>query len=250
MSELKLRLKESLGLLKEARKLGCKKLIVLVSTGKDSVCLFDVIYNLADRAKIEPFFAHHYIVDGLEIEEKVLTNLETRFGVKIHRYENSTPKMMLMQDVLCVNLADNKLTKEMPVTKYKIDTQIDRALFRKYNTKWITMGIKKADSVNRRYALNEYPNPNPRKMRVYPLTNWSNQEVLEYIEKRDLPLSEIYKVSKRSLDSLELESAYPLKSLSPNDYNKICEKYPFLDALCWVYEKRIREYGQKNIPRC
>lgn len=250
MSQLKANLKESLRLLKEARKMGCKKLIVLVSTGKDSVCLFDVVHNLAAKAGIEPYFAHHYIVEDLEIEESVLRNLENRFGVKIHRYENSTPKLMLMQDALCINIQDNKITRDLPVTKYKVDTQIDRALMTKAKTKWITMGIKKADSVNRRYALNEYPNPNGNKKRVYPLAHWSNQDVLDYIERRGLPLSDVYKASKRSIESLELESSYPLKSLSPKDYDKICSRYPLLDALCWLYEKRIIEYGKENVPRC
>ena len=243
-------IQESKTIIKQAKDLGCDKVIILVSSGKDSLCLADVVVKNAPSYGMDVFLAHHYIVEGLEVQEEVLQAMEARYGLKIHRYENSAPKIALMKDVLCINLLDNDMIHDMPMPKYRLDTQIDKALVAVAKTEWMTMGIKKADSMNRRYSLNEYPNPNPRKKRFYPLSNWSNKNVFDYCDSHKLPLSSLYKLYGRSFESLELESIYALKKTNIGDYNKVCDKYPLADALCWLYEKRIGEFGIKKIPRC
>jgi len=237
-------------IIKEAKGYGCERVIALVSSGKDSVCLFDVVHKLCQKIGIHPFFVHHYIVKNLDIEEEVLTLLEKKYNTAIYRYENAIAKLALLKDMLCINLADDDLIAEDIIKKYRLDTETDRALFNKYETRWMTTGIKKADSVNRRYALNEYPNPNPNKKRFYPLSDWGNPDVREYMKKNNLPLSSLYKISKRSFDSLSVQSVYPIKSFNRKDYDKICNQFPLMDALCWIYEKRAKKYGLINIEKC
>ena len=96
-------------------------------------------------------------------------------------------------------------------------------------------------------ALTKHPNPNPKLHRCYPLADWSKAEILQHVVEAALPLGRAEKLLGRSLDCLNVEHVWPLKRAVPEDYERICNDFPLMDALCWLYEKRREKYGADAI---
>ena len=127
---------------------------------------------------------------------------------------------------------------------------MDRFIAAVSKSPWIATGIKKTDSITRAMALTKHPNPNPNNHRVYPLHEWKDADVWSHIAENDLPVSRCYKLIKRSLDVFNVKHLYPLKAGAPDDFERICRDFPLVESICWLYEKRAREYGMTNLPEC
>jgi len=241
MASLEAQIIHSQNLLAKARSLGCDRLAVMVSSGRDSACLA----HMAHRSGIPSVYIHNYLVPDLEIVEAPLQDLEQKLDIKIIRLASQQRRQMLDRDVLCINkIWDAEVGLTARSKKY-YDMIANIA-----KTPWMATGIARADSPRRRLALTQSPNPNPRSKRVYPMDLWRAVDVKEFVEKNNIKLSLSYRIQGRSFELMSVNRVYPLKSMLPNDYRKICNDFPLMDALCWLYERRARKYGAANLPKC
>jgi hypothetical protein len=202
--------------------------------------------DLMVRSGVECFFVHRHLVPDLMLDEEVLGELERRLKIKINRVDCPRRLDMFESDTLCINKVwGSKVSAGAPRP-----AAYDKVLKERFKTEWMCMGIRKADGPTRRLALTKYPNPNPKLHRCYPLANWSTADVWQYTKERGLPISKAYALIGRSLDCLNIVHTYPLKHGMREDYNKIINDFPLVDALCWLYEKRAAKYGMNNLPEC
>ena len=238
---LKARIIHSQLLLDKARQAGATRLAVMVSSGRDSACLAHMVH----RSGIPATYINLYIVPGLEIVEEPLQALESQLGIKIVRIPNPRRRQMLDGDFLCINRVwDAKFHYSPPgAAYYKMIAGIAK-------TDWLTTGIARADSPRRRLSFMQAPNPNANSKRVYPMEWWRAADVTQFVKENKIVLSKSYVLQGRSFEMLSIARIYPMKHAMPEDYRKICNDFPLMDALCWLYEKRVREYGAANLPVC
>jgi hypothetical protein len=97
--EVRHRLVHSFTLIEKARQMGMKKLAVLISSGKDSVLLADIVM----RSGVPASFFTKYIVKDLDIDEEVLTVLEQKYKIIIERLPSPRRLGMFESDTLCIN---------------------------------------------------------------------------------------------------------------------------------------------------
>jgi hypothetical protein len=194
------------------------------------------------RAAVETYFVHRYFVPGLEFGEVVLTALERRYGITIHRYPTPRVKLMVDSDTLRIG----KVWDVAYSPQYtRPPAAWDRWIAEQAGTPWMTTGIRATDSMIRRHTMKRHGNPNVKLKRFYPLQDWTQKEVFEHIEREKLPLSPIYKVMGRSLDTMGL-TVYPLREHFPRDYKRIIAVFPLIDVLVRLYD--ARKQADPNLP--
>jgi 3'-phosphoadenosine 5'-phosphosulfate sulfotransferase (PAPS reductase)/FAD synthetase len=229
-------------LIGRARTLGCDRLAVEVSSGKDSTCLMDMVV----RSGIPAVFIYQYIIPGWRLDEEVLEKLEDRYKVEIVRVAHPRRGEMFATDTLCIN----RVWDATAARAFTHNDAMDRFIAALSKTKWLATGIRKSDSITRTLALNKYPNPNPGKKRVYHLADWKTSDVWAHIKAEGLPISRAYALFNRSLSTFNVKHMYPLRMAAPDDYARFMKDFPLIEPLCWLYEKRARETGVLSLPEC
>lgn len=145
------------------------------SAGKDSMALLDLLY---------PHFKEIHLVFMYFVKD-----LE-----HINRYLNWTlskyPKCTLTQIPhwnLTYILRSGTYCVPNPKVKLLKLADIDNAMRLKFGVNYVFYGMKKADSLNRRLMLNTYQN-GENAGKVYPLSDWTNKDVLAYMNLKKLPV--------------------------------------------------------------
>lgn len=225
-------------------KLSLDKVIVFLSGGKDSTALCSIMA----QSGINCVYLYKYLVPNMSFDEKVLVELENRFSIKIHRIENPVRTGMYKSDTFRIkhiwDAQDALIGQGMKNQKY------DRWIRETFKGDWFAMGLKKSDTLQRYMALTKHPNPNPNQMKVYPLAEWKDRDIWDYLKINKLPINESYSAMKRSLSILNINHVYPMKLSFPEDYKRVTKDFPLLEGLIWLYEKRAKKYGIVNLPQC
>lgn len=87
----------------------------------------------------------------------------------------------------------------------------------------------------------------------FPIWEYSKQEVFDLIAKHDVALPGEYEAGNKSFDGLHVGYLMPIRQKYPEDYRKICEWFPLIEAEMWRYERhgiipeRYRVMRQENI---
>lgn len=78
-------------------------------------------------------------------------------------------------------------SNQIDYSKYNL-SRITEEVKEKTGIQWAIYGAKKNDSLNRRLMLNTFPDSitNEKGKKLYPLSNWSNKQVISYINKNRL----------------------------------------------------------------
>lgn len=109
----------------------------------------------------------------------------------------------------------------------------------KYNIEWAFFGFKMSDSLNRRCMLKTYDMNaiNEKTKKCYPLSEYKNKEILNYIKKEDLVRPEKYGKSQSSgTDISDINYLLFLRNKYPSDLNKVLTEYPLAERLLFEYD--------------
>lgn len=194
------------------------KVLVGVSGGKDSVAALDV----CRRAGIETVGYFMYIVKGLSYQDEYIDYLSERYHTPIFRYPHPDRVMLLREGRYC--LAQDHL----PKLEFR---DIWEAARRDTKTEWIVTGEKKRDSLERRAQLVSWGNIQPARHRGFPLAEWSNKDVYEYLTKHNVPLSPEYQIMGHSVNGfLSGETLEWMHDHFPDDYQKVLRDFPLAES--------------------
>jgi phosphoadenosine phosphosulfate reductase len=210
------------------------RVLVGVSGGKDSVVCLDLCARYFDD--IRPFFL--YVVPGLSFQEAVIDFYERKYGVKFLR---------LPHFILSYFLNAGIYRKEDPdVPEIGIN---DVYAWLRLNTgiHWIAAGERISDSLWRRGMIKSSGTCDPKRGRFYPVAHFSTKEVLAYIKHHRLKFSPETNVLGYSLQGLEGQDLFRIKQHYPQDFRKMCEWFPFLEAGAWAFERRVLA-GEDELP--
>lgn len=198
--------------------------IVGVSGGKDSLATLDVCARHFDR--IEAFFM--YVVEGLEFQEKYLAYLERRYHIQIQRLPH-----FVLSGVYKDGYYRPITTQSAKIGRITL-ADIEFKIRQLTGLEWIATGQKKIDSLERTAMLSHCNSIDVARKRMYPIADWNNAAVFNYLKRNNVPLPPDYAIGGASFGGrLNAEWLRGIRERFPKDYQKILEVFPHAEAIVW-----------------
>ena len=228
-------LSETLALLRKAREEDRQDAaLVFFSGGKDSLACLD----LATRTFPRVVAVHMYLVPGLECVEAVLDEARARWGVEVRQYPHWILPKFIRGAVYCDNWYErDELAQWTLGDVYNLARGESRIML-------VVSGAKRADSLWRRRNLKATENKGSYRDVLYPVIGWSKADVLAYLKARDIPVPERSAKGNATGIDLSTPSLLWLHDNHPRDFAKLCEVFPYAEAVVW----RRRFYGAEDEP--
>lgn len=192
------------------------RVILFYSGGKDSIMLLN---QVAPKFK-EVVLVFMYLVPNLRHVDIYLKDALNRYpNVKLIQKPHWILTYIRKSGNYCI--AD-------PKVKLKKLKDLDDEVREETGIEYSIFGMKKADSLNRRLMLQGYNMEaiNEKTNRVYPLSLWTNKEVLRFIRDNNLPKPIAYNKKASSGVMLEKDCFEYLKKNYPDDLEKIYDAFP------------------------
>ena len=97
-------------------------------------------------------------------------------------------------------------------------------------TTFTALGVRAADSIFRRTMFTRSGAINHKALKFYPVWDWTKEAVRVEIFKAKLKLPIDYWLFGRSFDGLDYRFIAPVKRHYPEDYERLREYFPMVDA--------------------
>lgn len=203
-------------------------IVLAFSTGKDSIAAW--LQARKYFKKIVPYYA--YCVPGLEFVEKSLKYYEEFFETRIYR----VPHKAFFEWLNCnifqpPERKETIIDLELPGEEYGDKTIGD--MIRYYGNlsagAYTAVGVRQADSPQRRLAISKFGAINHSQMRFYPVFDWKKADVLAAIDEAGVKLPVDYKLFGRTFDGIDYRFLKPIREHFPDDYERILEYFPLAD---------------------
>jgi hypothetical protein len=222
----------------KAYELGIRKATIGFSTGKDSVVGLDMLI----KAGIQPYPIFFYQVPNLEFIENNLKMYEDYFKVKIARmphpilYDHLRHQdwQPYIETLTIGQIKFDKLTFDHATKVWLRNSNIT-------DVEYDCNCMKMADSLNRRLTLSKKPDIDHDKKTIYLTKYFTKTEIFDYIKRNNIPLTKDYEIFGISWDGLAYHFSCGVKKYYPNDWEKIKEYFPLIDAEIFRY-KLVKKY--------
>lgn len=200
--------------------------ILFLSFGKDSLVLLDLIYPKFDRIVC----AFMYFVPGLEHIERWVKWTKAKYPkIELIQIPHWNLTYILKSGLYCVPNPKVKLLKLADVVK---------SMRLKYGINYVFIGMKKADSMNRRLMLNKMDFPYEKNGMVYPLADWTQKDILSYMRQHNLPEPIRYSRNASGGVGFNLECFLWMREHYPSDLEKIYAAFPMSRRILFEYDNK------------
>lgn len=205
--------------------------ILMCSLGKDSLVLLDMMYPKFKRIVC----VFMYFVKGLDHVERWVKWVQVRYpNVEFVQIPHWNLTYIMRYGLYCVAKPKQKLVELSDICK---------AMREKYHIPYVFLGMKKADSMNRRLFIQTYKdNHYENNFMVYPLAEWTQKEILSYMKMRRLPEPVRYGKNASNGIGLNEDCFVWMEKNCPQDLEKIYKVFP-------LSERILFEYHQKEINK-
>lgn len=198
--------------------------ILFYSTGKDSIVTLDLMHEYFD----EIICVFMYFVPNLEHINRYLRWAKTRYPkIKIVEIPHWNLTYILRGGVYCV--------PNPKVRVYKVG-RVDEAMRIKYGINYSFYGMKRADGLHRRLMLDTYEGGISNTNKVYPLVNWTNREIMQYMRSQRLPIPVRYSKNASGGVGFNIDVYLWLRNNEPEDLAKMYEAFPFSQKILLDYD--------------
>ena len=179
-----------------------------------------------------------YLVPGLQFQEKYLTYLEERYRFNIIR----VPHWQLGEMFRFGSYAPHtKIRFECPQLEIK---DIEQDIREQTGIRYICYGSRKSDSLERSAMIGSCGGINEEAGRIYPIADFTTKDVMQYLRLRKIPLAPEYAYMKRSFGRLWDEELMMIRTHWPEDYERIREVFPYVEAAIQRKQFAERAAGQ------
>jgi len=217
----------------EAYLKGIRKATIGFSTGKDSLVGLSLLLN----AGIETIPIYFYIVPELEFVEKSLKRYEELFEINIVRLPHPVLYDYINhQDWQPVDKAKSMYQVNLGKITFRLLTNMYLISKELKGFDYDCNCMKMADSLNRKLVLKNRPDIDEATKTIYLTKYFSTGQIFAYLKNHKIPLSEDYKIFGRSWDGLSYHFSMGVKKFYPNDFEKIREYFPLIDAEIMRYK--------------
>ena len=193
------------------------RVIVAFSGGKDSCVTLDMCCRYFKN--VSAFFM--YQIPNLSFQESAIRYAENRYGIEIERIPHFELSNFMRYG------AFRKEDFQVPIVSINDVYNYERA---SSGTYWIAAGERIADSIVRRAMMKKSGCIDEKRGRFYPIANFTKSDVVAYIKHHNLKPSPESKIIGHSFRSLHPKDVALIKQHYPNDYKKIVEWFPFVEA--------------------
>lgn len=114
-------------------------------------------------------------------------------------------------------------------------SDVVKAMQLKYGIHYVFLGMKKADSMNRRLMLKGYEPTYENNGMCYPLADWTQKDVLSYMKQHRLPTPVRYGLKASNGVGFNLDCFLWLEKNFPQDLKKIYKTFPMAERILWEY---------------
>lgn len=200
--------------------------IVFVSFGKDSLCLLDLLYPRFERLVC----VFMYFVQDLEHINRYLRYCRAKYPkAEWVQTEHWNMTYLRRAGMYCEPQPEVKLKKLADICQEVRDAT---------GIQWVFLGMKKADSLNRRLMLMQYEvSYYTNNYTAYPLAEWTNKEVLAYMRTAKLPAPVIYGKGASNGIGFNLDCFLWLRRNCPADLERIYVEYPLSRRILYEYDR-------------
>lgn len=210
-----------------------KKFTLGFSTGKDSLACALILKDL--NIDFIPFYFYH--VPELDFVNESILMYEDLLNIKIIQL----PHPMLYDRIRHHDFQNDKIANwlaniDFPkmTFQYLIDAYLDS--INDPNHYYDIVGMRAAESFNRREYFKKNGAINEKKKAIYPIFDWNKADVKNYIQLKKIPLTKDYAIWDRSWDGLKYQFVIGVKKHYPKDFEKIKEYFPLIDLEIARYE--------------
>ena len=199
--------------------------ILFCSLGKDSLVLLDLLYPKFKRVVC----VFMYFVPNLEHIQRYIDWVNTKYPkIEFVQITHWNLSYILKSGLYCVPNPKVKLIKLTDVTE---------AMRLRFGIHYVFLGMKKADSMNRRLMLDGYEGYENNGL-VYPLADWTQKEILAYMRHKKLP--EPVRYSKKASGGVGFnEDCFVwLRENYPQDLDKILKTFPMSRKILFDYDNK------------
>ncbi len=216
-----------------------KKVTLGFSAGKDSLTCAVLLKKM--NIEYIPFYFYH--VPELEFVEKTLRMYENILEVEVIRM----PHPMLYDCLRHQDFVEPRMIYYL--NDYGVAHMTFKDLINVYleyisdpNNYYDITGQRASESFNRRMYFKKYGFINEEKKQVNLIADWTNTDIINFLENEKIPLSEDYKIWNRSFDGLKYQFLFGVKEHYPNDWNRIKQYFPLIDIELFRYEHNKKYY--------
>lgn len=198
--------------------------LVFNSCGKDSLVTLDLVAPYFRRVVC----VFMYFVPGLEHIEKFLSFSLLRYrNVEVLQLPHWNLSYVRRGGMYCIPDPKQKLLKLRNV--------IDQAR-EQTGISPVFLGMKKADSMNRRLMLNTYEAAHyTNGGMAYPLATWTQKEVLAYMQQKRLPMPVRYGKNASNGIGFNLDCFLWMEKNAPADLQRMYEAFPLSQRILFEY---------------
>jgi hypothetical protein len=214
-----------------------KPVLLAFSCGKDSIATWIAL----EDGGVEVVPCYLWIVPHLAFVDEELAYFEQVFGRKIHTYPHASFYRLVNN---AVAQAPERLrvieAAQLPTPTHAQIWGLIREDLGLENA-WCADGVRAADSIVRRASFVKHGVIKQTSKKVSPIADWLKGEVMGAIERRSVELPVDYELFGRSFDGIDNRFISPMKKHLPEDYARLCEWFPMIEADI----KRWEHYGNQ-----
>lgn len=210
--------------------------MLFCSFGKDSLVLLDLLYPRFKRI----LCVFMYFVKDLEHIDRWIKWAQAKYpNAEFVQVPHWNLTYILRSGLYCVANPKVKLMKLADVVK---------AMRLKYGIGYCFLGMKKADSMNRRLMLKGYEESGYENAGlVYPLADWTQKDILAYMRQRNLPAPIRYSLKASTGVGFNEDCLLWLRDNYPQDLQKIYKVFPMAERVLFEYDRKQEEQTIDNI---
>lgn len=210
------------------------------STGKDSLACALILQEM--KIKFHAFFFYH--IPGLSFVERNIKMYEDKLGIEVVQL----PHPMLYDYIRHQDFQDPRMINYMasfdfPHLSFEelINYYLDSIGVEDYL--YDVVGMRAAESFNRRKVFEKVGAIDHKKLKIYPIHNWKNDDVKSYIASKGVKLTDDYKIWRRSFDGLKYQFLFGVKKNYAEDWQIIKDYFPLIEIELYRYEQNIKHLG-------
>ena len=223
--------------------------ILAFSRGKDSLGAWIQLKRHFER--VIPF---HMVgpVSDMPFLEKSLARMEEQLGTRIIRYPHPATMAFLESCLFMGPIQIEVLANfEKPIYRYRVEHIVqDIAMESGLDEKrmFSATGVRALDGPYRLMACQQHGPLNEARRAFMPIYDWNVERLYDEIKQSGIKLPVDYRLWGRTLDGLDCRFMGPMKKHLPDDYEKVMNWFPMVEADIRRMEWRRKHWEAENGP--